>query len=126
MKRNIRTALIVLFLLAVATVGQAQSSLPGFSLMDNSGFKELATKTLSLASDAATIVGTLPVGAHNLVIFSERALNYGGSSVSTSTAEPFIATTSVEIIYCIKNRQPSIYLRPRGTDGTATATLYAF
>jgi len=125
-RKLLAAVLAVAFVAIVAAHLQAQSSLPEGDLSQQDGFKAMSAKTVSISSDTAVLIGTLPVGTHNVIVFSERALNYGGSTVTTSTAEPFVATTTVLTLTGFKTRAPTVYLRCRGTDGTATATLYPF
>lgn len=128
--RNLTLSLVLFVALAslfssVLPRLEAQA-VPSADLDATTGFRALATRTLSIASDAATIMGTLPVGVHTVeVIVLGGDVNYGDSTLTTDTSWPYIASGSIKTFTGITSRNPTIYFRPRGARATATVGLVA-
>lgn len=88
------------------------------------GYKVVTTPSITVASDAAVIIGTMPYGCRTLEVYAVSAnVNYGPSDISTGTAWPYIPVGTSKVISTDNNsRTPSIYFRPRGTS-TGTTLL---
>jgi Tfp pilus assembly protein FimT len=82
--------------------------------------------TLAIASGAAVRLPVLPAGKHGYEIIGDNAWNYGGASVSTGTAEAFVATLTVKVwdkIGVMPGTAPAIYIRSRGSDSSQTLKI---
>jgi hypothetical protein len=126
MNRNIAAALVLFVTVAALAglVGRADSaSLPTTDLGATNGYSTGGTQSLSVASDAAVIIGNLPNGCHNIDIISSLDLNYGPSTVSTATTELYVGSYTVKTFEKINVTSPTIYLRPRAAGTTATVRV---
>jgi len=87
------------------------------------GYKAVATPSITVASDAAVIIGTMPYACRNIEVFAVSSdVNYGPSNISTGTAWPYIPIGTSKVVATENNtRSPSIYFRTRGTATETTA-----
>lgn len=126
MNRNgiaILAALVVVALIAFIGIALPAKAITPYemTLGSNSGFLT-GTKTLSLSSTAAVQCPDLPDGAHEVWVMSVNAINFGDSTVGSTTAELFIASDTVQVFDKIIVTSPEIYFIPR-YQSVATLTL---
>jgi hypothetical protein len=109
-------------LAAIVSTPAASQEVPTSALTSNTGYRAVATQTLTVTSATAVIIGTIPAGCHTVTVIASTAgdLNYGPSTVGTSTVWPYIASGGMKDFEGITSRNPPIYFRPRG--GVATTT----
>ncbi|MBF0546219.1 MAG: hypothetical protein HQM08_17380 [Candidatus Riflebacteria bacterium] len=82
------------------------------------GFKTVATPTISVVASHATVIGTMPTGANEVEVSAfDGNINYGGSTVSSTTYNAYIASGSSKT-FNLATTTPGIYLIMR----TATST----
>lgn len=128
MKKNgiaLLSILVIVTLIAFIAVSQSAKAITPYerTLGSNTGFIP-GTKTLSISSTAAVKCPPLPDGAHEVWGVCVNAFNYGDSTVSTGSAELFVATLTPSLIGDkIISSNPDIYFRCRGGDTVATITL---
>lgn len=125
---------ILFALLLIANVGFAQSGstiTKGAPLNTNSGaitgFQALATPTLTL-NNTATKIGALPAGTVAVWIVASGAINFGDSTVKTSTDGKFptIADAGQLRIPIYPNTSaPNIYLINNATGSASVARIIA-
>lgn len=96
--------------------------IPSSAMEANIGYKAVATQSITVTSATAVIMGTLPVGTHEVEAIASTVgdVNYGPSTVGTSTTWPYIAAGSQKTFSGITTRNPTIYFRPRGSVATTT------
>jgi hypothetical protein len=88
------------------------------------GFLTVATPTLSVGTQTAVIVGTLPAGTHKVVIGALAGnLNIGNSAVPTNVYPIQVASGSFKE-FVVSSLTPGIYVR--GELGTVTVKLAAY
>ncbi len=82
-----------------------------------------AESTLTVASDAAVIVGTLPTGIRSFVAYAASAdVNVGNASISTGTSHLYIPHGEFRWFGYFQTPTPTLYFRIRGT-ATGTTSL---
>lgn len=123
--KTINRVLAIIILLALTAVPAFAES-PMAAYPETVGGASQMT-SLSLASDAATIVGTLPSGMRSFVAKAVGCdVNFGGSTVSTGTNHLYIPNGESRWFGYFHTPTPTIYFRPRGTAGlTGTLLLLA-
>lgn len=124
MKRLLFVGLMLLVAISIPLPGTAASgSLESADVDANTGYKAMATASITAASSAATIVGTIPAGCHQIEVqnSTDGDVNYGPSNVSTSTIYPYIAKGASKVFSGLTTLNPSIYFRARGTVATSSA-----
>lgn len=100
-------------------------SLESAYLEATTGFKAMATTTLSIGSSTAQIVGTIPTGCHHVEVFVSQDMNFGPSTVATGVLSPYIPASSSKIFSGLDSLNPTIYMVPRSAEvGTATIRAY--
>lgn len=89
----------------------------------SSGFKTVATPTMSIPGDTAVKVYNLPEGTKRfrLWVHPGKSVNFGPSDVASGTAYPSVASATLSDYFNISRQDPEIYFI--GTDGAATGTL---
>lgn len=125
--RTILLAVLAIVALAFANLPTPAMSggLPVSDLAANTGFSDPDAPTLAISSAAATIVGTIPVGCHSVIVQAVgEDVNYGTSALATGTEWPYIAANTSKEFGDLLTINPTIYLRPRSAS-TCTVRLLA-
>jgi hypothetical protein len=115
--------LVIVMLPMMSRPDRAESGpLESADLDVNTGFKEVATQSLTCSSASAVIIGAIPAGCHSVEVIVGTAgdLNYGPSTVGTGTNWPYIAAGATKTFTKINTTAPTIYFCPRGTVATTT------
>jgi hypothetical protein len=128
--RSAIEATIVLFLVVMVLggiFGQKADANSAYQFT-TTGVGTMATPSLSLNPEtAASVIGTIPAGCHNIDIYvTGGPVNWGNSAISSSTIHPNIASGSSKTFTNVIGRNPLIYLRgvQSGTTPTAYITAY--
>lgn len=118
MNRLIATAFLAIFifgfLVIVSMPTAAQSSI--YTESGSKGFQTVATQSLTIATDTATLIGVMPPNCREITVIASGAnICYGDAAVSTDGLYPVIADGKSQTFTDISTRNPSIYFRAIAT-----------
>jgi len=116
-------AAILVVLIASISAPRPAIGIESADLEANVGYRAVATQSLSVSSASAVIVGTIPVGCHEVEVIASTSgdVNYGPSTVSSDTSWPYIAAGNQKTFSKLTTLNPKIYFRARGLVATTTA-----